>query len=102
MRFYAAIEVKDVDSANAIAKASFDPVGGEFTFGRSPLNIAGSPIDSAATHYWCSANADDALRPAIQQALAQFTGSKYSEGDGLSPEAVLAGWGLQQVGVVKG
>lgn len=39
------------DAANAVAKAEFDPVGGEFTFTAALMTPPGTNI----THYWCAA-----------------------------------------------
>jgi hypothetical protein len=38
------------DAANALAKAEFDPVGGEFTFTAALM----TPPATNVTHYWCA------------------------------------------------
>ena len=39
------------DAANAVAKAEFDPVGGEFTFTAALMT---PPATNTVTHYWCA------------------------------------------------
>jgi hypothetical protein len=39
------------DAANALAKAEFDPVGGEFTFTAALV----TPPATNVTHFWCAA-----------------------------------------------
>jgi hypothetical protein len=39
------------DAANAVAKAEFDPVGGEFTFTAALM----TPPATNVTHFWCAA-----------------------------------------------
>ena len=38
------------DAANAVAKAEFDPLGGEFTFTAALM----TPPATNVTHYWCA------------------------------------------------
>jgi len=38
------------DAANALAKAEFDPVGGEFTFTAALVTLPATNV----THYWCA------------------------------------------------
>jgi hypothetical protein len=39
------------DAANTLAKAEFDPAGGEFTFTAALI----TPPETNVTHYWCAA-----------------------------------------------
>jgi hypothetical protein len=38
------------DAANAVAKAEFDPLGGEFTFTAALVTLPATNV----THYWCA------------------------------------------------
>ena len=96
------IDAADKDRANAAAEQYFDPTGGDLTFtvGLSPTG------DEPPTHYWASAQFDDAHWPILQQLLPAFPSALIVEYDLDTqpgrPQELLIEWGLQTIGSKNG
>jgi hypothetical protein len=67
-------------AANALAKSTFDKVGGQFTF-RAGLVPVGSPEGTAPTHYIASADFTDANWELLPVYQGQFPGSYFASYD---------------------
>lgn len=79
-RAFIVIEAKDLESANALALSTFDPVGGgkTFTVGLVP---AGSSEGAPFTHYITSSEFEDEKWALIPGLSVNFTGSYYEAYD---------------------
>lgn len=79
-RFLITIPAAAKDQCNALALASFDPIGGGQTF-TVPLFNKDTKEDSSPTNYWCSAVIENDLIPLLQQLQIQISGSTVDQYD---------------------
>lgn len=92
------IQAAQVDAANEVAAQFFDTVGGEQTF-TVPLFAVSAQDDNAPTHYWCSAEVEEAKEPTLAQLQPQFPGCSILPYDANSdpsfPQRTLTELGLR-------
>lgn len=86
------------DAANAAAKATFDPEGGEHTFTNALVTL---PDAGTVTHYWCAAPFSEPNRALLSGMITQapFAGNVQvfdynADNDPGFPHAKLAELGL--------
>ena len=84
------------DAANALAKAEFDPLGGEFTFTAALM----TPPATNVTHFWCATpfSATNRIKLNVLTNTPPFAGVTlvldYDLTNGAAPFEVLATHGL--------